>query len=206
MPRRSVSAAVDGVLTCGEGQRLVVDGQRRRRSRARSPPPCRRAIPRRMSPRWRSSRALTRSEEARLGELGHEGSARLGLHVGERNTSVALRIPEQRRVATAIAEYFRDRGLRVLLLMDSAARVCMAQRELGLATFRTTPTTRVIRPPAWPSPPPRRARRTRREQRSITGIIRHFWTIDLGDPIGARHQGRHADTSSCRGSSRIKSS
>jgi len=89
-------------------------------------------------------------------------------------------------LATAVAEYFRDRGRRVLLLMDSLTRYAMAQRELALA---------VGEPPATRGYPPSVfARLTELVERAGngpagTGSITAIYTVliegdDQNDPVG----------------------
>jgi flagellum-specific ATP synthase len=64
--------------------------------------------------------------------LGDEGMARSVVVAAPADDSPLMRLHGAWR-ATAIAEYFRDRGLNVLLLMDSLTRVAQAQREIALA-------------------------------------------------------------------------
>ena len=65
-------------------------------------------------------------------DLGKEGMERSVLVVATSDQPAMLRM-KCPLVATAIAEYFRDRGMDVLLMMDSLTRYAMAQREIGLA-------------------------------------------------------------------------
>ena len=83
-------------------------------------------------------------------DLG-EALSRSVVVVSTSDESAALRT-RAARVATGVAEGFRDEGARVLLMMDSLTRFCTAQREIGLAVGEP-PTTRGYTPSVWSALP-----------------------------------------------------
>jgi len=123
--------AIDGLLTMGKGQRMgifagsgvgksTVLGMIARNTNADVNVICL------VGERGREVREFIEND------LGEEGLRRsvVVIATSDRPPLVRLKAP---MVATAIAEYFRDQGKDVLLMMDSVTRLAMAQREVGLA-------------------------------------------------------------------------
>lgn len=179
--------AIDGLLTCGEGQRLGIYGE----------------------PGGGKSSLLAQIVRcadadvaviALIGERGREVREFVEVQLGEHGmrravlvVSTSDRSPMERvkaaHVATAMAEHFRDRGKRVLLVMDSITRFARALREIGLAAGEP-PTRRGFPPSVFAQLPSLMERAGPGE----TGSITAFYTVLVegdgsGDPIAEETRG-----------------
>lgn len=173
--------AIDGLLTCGMGQRLGIFagsgvgkstllGQMARYSTADV------NVVVLVGERGREVREFLDRD------LGPEGLARSVVVVATGDEPALLRL-RAAYVGTAIAEHFRDLGRNVLLVMDSVTRFSLAQREIGLAAGEP-PATRGYPPSVFALLPRLLERSGRSQHGSITG----FYTVlvegdDANEPI-----------------------
>ncbi len=173
--------AIDSLLTCGQGQRIgIFGGSGVGKSTLLG------AMSRHSSADV-SVVALIgeRNREVRDfidHELGPDGLKRSVLVVATSDRPAPLRI-RAAFVALAVAEYFRDQGKSVLLVMDSVTRLAMAQREIGLAAGEP-PSQKGYTPSVFNLLPKIFERAGRFKKGSITG----FFTVlvegdDFNEPI-----------------------
>ena len=115
-------------------------------------------------------------------DLGEEGMKNTVVVVATSDKPALVRL-KGASVATAIAEYFRDKGYSVMLMMDSLTRFAMAQREVGLAVGEP-PASRGYTPSVFAELPKLLERSGNSDKGNITGI----YTVlvdgdDMNDPI-----------------------
>lgn len=185
-PRISASLStgvrvIDGLLTCGQGQRMgIFAGSGVGKSVLLG-----------MMAKYTSADvnviALIGERGREVNEflerdLGPEGLARSVVVTATSDEPALLRV-RAAFAATAVAEWFRDRGKNVLLVMDSLTRFALAQREIGLAAGEP-PTTRGFPPSVFAMLP----KLVERAGRTHEGSITAFYSVlvdgdDENEPI-----------------------
>ncbi|MBY3517255.1 type III secretion system ATPase SctN [Rhizobium laguerreae] len=179
--------ALDGLLTCGEGQRIGIYGEAG----------CGKSS---LLAQIVKGAAADVTIVALIGERGREVREFVERHLGEaalRRTIVVVETSDRSAIeraqcahmATTLAEYFREQGQRVVLMMDSLTRLCRAMREIGLAAGEP-PTRRGFPPSVFATLPGLLERAGMGDRGSITA----FYTVlvegdGVGDPIAEESRG-----------------
>ena len=173
--------ALDAVLTCGEGQRMGIfaaagGGKSTLMGMLVKGADVDVTVVALIGERGREVREFLEHE------LGEEGRKRAVIVCATSDKS-SMERAKAAYVATAIAEYFRDQGQRVLFLMDSVTRFARAQREIGLAAGE--PPTRRGFPPSVFATLPRLMERVGMNER---GSITALYTVlvegdDMTEPV-----------------------
>jgi flagellum-specific ATP synthase len=179
--------AIDTLLTCGRGQRLgIFSGSGVGKSVLLG-----------MMCRYTNADVIVTGLVGERGrevndflerDLSAEGRARSVVVVATSDEPALNRV-HAASTATAVAEYFRDQGKQVLLLMDSVTRFAMAQREIGLAAGEP-PATRGYPPSMFALLP----RLVERAGQSREGSITAFYTVlvegdDENEPVADTMRG-----------------
>jgi ATP synthase in type III secretion protein N len=173
--------ALDGPLTCGEGQRMGIfaaagGGKSTLMSMLVRGAACDVTVMALIGERGREVREFLERD------LGPEGRQKSVVVVATSDRS-SMERAKAAYVATAIAEWFREQGMRVLFLMDSVTRFARAQREIGLAAGEP-PTRRGFPPSVFALLPQLMERVGNNDKGSITA----FYTVlvegdDMSEPI-----------------------